>query len=507
MTLLCTMAISLKAQNNFPSTGNVAIGTPSAITALDANSTVAGVARFNTTATGNTSNVVISNNSNWNYGVMGVTSGTGAANGDIFGLGYISNPNASFNPVLNWTSTGNVGIGSTSPGSTLEVGGVITTKLSHVDGITNRIWNTLTGNSLTSYSTGTSAYGIPSWINSGVIEHDNNLVFDAFAGSISLQTARSTGLFLKNDGYVGIGTTTPNALLNLNGPLNGNSSLTFGIPGTSGNTAVPLGNMTGGYNIDFHTWRDVVTDQIGARIRAERINNYQPNNALVQSMDLAFYTSDGWLPQDLTEQLRIKSGGNVGIGTINPQSLLQVDDGCTKASIGDASGAGLNYGTSYLGFNASRIGTNWNLSNDGQHNGGGVIYSNILGEVYFAPIASTGTTDQTLSDTDIKNKITFRVSADGITYAKKIKVELGNWPDYVFAPKYVLTPLSEVKNYIDKNHHLPDMPSAEQVEKNGLDLGEMNKQLVKKMEELTLYLLQQQKEIDALKQQIKRTNK
>ncbi len=201
-------------------------------------------------------------------------------------------------------------------------------------------------------------------------------------------------------------------------------------------------------------------------------------------------------------------GGNVGIGTTNPLSTLQVDDGCTKASIGDASGAALNYGTSYLGFNASRTAAGWILNADTVHNGGGVMYTSINGDMYFAPIASTGSSNQTLSDTDIKNKITFRIAADGITYAKKIKVELTNWPDYVFKSKYTLMPLSDVKSYIDKNHHLPEMPSAEQVEKNGLDLGETNKLLTKKVEELTLYLielkLEKDKQIEALENRLKK---
>lgn len=56
---------------------------------------------------------------------------------------------------------------------------------------------------------------------------------------------------------------------------------------------MPVGSFTGGYDIDFQTWRDIRPELIGARIRAKRINNLQHYNALVQSMDLAFYTSEG----------------------------------------------------------------------------------------------------------------------------------------------------------------------------------------------------------------------
>jgi hypothetical protein len=70
---------------------------------------------------------------------------------------------------------------------------------------------------------------------------------------------------------------------------------------------------------------------------------------------------------------------------------------------------------------------------------------------------------------------------------------LANWPDYVFKSTYRLPTLSEVKNYIDKNQRLPDMPSEAEVAKDGLNLGEINKMLTKKVEELTLYLIEQDK--------------
>jgi predicted phage tail protein len=84
------------------------------------------------------------------------------------------------------------------------------------------------------------------------------------------------------------------------------------------------------------------------------------------------------------------------------------------------------------------------------------------------------------------------------------------WPDYVFKPKYVLPTLIEVKTYIDKNQHLPDMPSEAEVTKNGINLGEIVKIQTKKIEELTLYLIDkdkqltdQQKQIEQLKQEQK----
>ena len=79
---------------------------------------------------------------------------------------------------------------------------------------------------------------------------------------------------------------------------------------------------------------------------------------------------------------------------------------------------------------------------------------------------------------------------------------VANWPDYVFKPEYQLPSLQEVKSYIDQNHHLPEMPSATEVAQDGLNLGEVNKLLAKKVEELTLYLIEQQKINQSLQSQI-----
>jgi hypothetical protein len=77
-----------------------------------------------------------------------------------------------------------------------------------------------------------------------------------------------------------------------------------------------------------------------------------------------------------------------------------------------------------------------------------------------------------------------------------------NWPDYVFKKDYQLLSLTNVKAYIDQNQHLPDMPSEQEVIKDGLNLGEMNKLLTKKVEELTLYLIEQKKTGDEQQKKI-----
>jgi hypothetical protein len=74
------------------------------------------------------------------------------------------------------------------------------------------------------------------------------------------------------------------------------------------------------------------------------------------------------------------------------------------------------------------------------------------------------------------------------------------WPDYVFSPSYKLKPLNELEQYVRQNQHLPGIPSAEEIKKNGTGLGEMQRLQMEKIEELTLYILELKKEIDQLKQ-------
>ncbi|OKS87278.1 hypothetical protein [Mucilaginibacter polytrichastri] len=89
-----------------------------------------------------------------------------------------------------------------------------------------------------------------------------------------------------------------------------------------------------------------------------------------------------------------------------------------------------------------------------------------------------------------------QLTVGGLIHATGIKMDLSvPTPDYVFDKDYDLTTLKDVKAYIDKNHHLPEIPSAAQVAKDGINLGEMNAKLLKKIEELTLYLIEKDNEL------------
>lgn len=95
-----------------------------------------------------------------------------------------------------------------------------------------------------------------------------------------------------------------------------------------------------------------------------------------------------------------------------------------------------------------------------------------------------------------------KLAVNGVIHSKEVKVDLVGWPDYVFHENYTLPTLEEVEKHIIDNGHLINVPSAQEVESNGLKLGEMNKVLLEKIEELTLYILQMNKEIEKLKHQL-----
>jgi len=86
-----------------------------------------------------------------------------------------------------------------------------------------------------------------------------------------------------------------------------------------------------------------------------------------------------------------------------------------------------------------------------------------------------------------------KLTVNGKIRAREIKVEAANWPDYVFAKDYQLPSLLETEQHIKDQGHLPGIPSAEEVKTNGVDLGEMNAKLLKKIEELTLYMIEMKK--------------
>lgn len=181
--------------------------------------------------------------------------------------------------------------------------------------------------------------------------------------------------------------------------------------------------------------------------------------------------------------------GRVGIGVTNPvypltvmvpsnSNAFSVTDGTTGLIIQTISAATQNAGIigSYNGYYND-------LDIRSTNTVGSQLYLNTSGNVGIG----------TASPTE-------KLSVKGKIRAQEIKVETANWPDYVFAKDYQLPSLQETERHIKDKGHLPGIPSAEEVKANGVDLGEMNTKLLKKIEELTLHLINLEKNND--KQQV-----
>ena len=107
--------------------------------------------------------------------------------------------------------------------------------------------------------------------------------------------------------------------------------------------------------------------------------------------------------------------------------------------------------------------------------------------------------DSTVFLISSNNRRLFQVGSNGIVRAREIIVDdANNWPDYVFKDDYYLLPMDELRAYITANRHLPNIPSSREIDENGVRLAEMNRLLLEKIEELTLYMLQQEVRIRQL---------
>ncbi|PWV56700.1 hypothetical protein [Chitinophaga sp. S165] len=100
-----------------------------------------------------------------------------------------------------------------------------------------------------------------------------------------------------------------------------------------------------------------------------------------------------------------------------------------------------------------------------------------------------------------------RLSVNGDIYAKRVRVTPDDWPDFVFEPAYELPSLQELESFIASHKHLPGIPSAKEVNEQGIDLGENQAKLLQKIEEMTLYLIEQNKKFAGLDETMKAQDK
>ncbi|KYH06647.1 MULTISPECIES: hypothetical protein [Chryseobacterium] len=219
----------------------------------------------------------------------------------------------------------------------------------------------------------------------------------------------------------------------------------------------------------------------------------------------------------------INENGNVGIGTVGPLSKLHVA-GTIMAGAGDsvtgvnafsipyANGSICNWGSlrstgsSYMSYGVKASGTNagW-LSSSGDTSF--VKTAITLDDGGFRLLASSS--QKVAIDSPVTMPEILKVSASGNALlqgkfeAKEIKVTLSPTADFVFAENYDLPKLEDIEKHIKEKKHLPEIASAKVMEKEGVNVGEFQIKLLQKIEELTLYSIEQNKQLKALQQENK----
>ena len=194
--------------------------------------------------------------------------------------------------------------------------------------------------------------------------------------------------------------------------------------------------------------------------------------------------------EKLTIQGNLKFGG---MGTSVYNFYLKTLEGSSAVNNGNGRNFIISAGQS--DNQAGKRGGNLHLR-PGTTNGSGTLYGNI----YLADEGGNVGIGTGLPDA--------KLAVKGTIHAEEVKVDLTvPAPDYVFEKNYNLPTLAEVEDYINQNKHLPEVPAAKEMEKNGVNLGEMNMLLLKKVEELTLYMIELKKEIEMLKSDKQETKK
>ncbi|WP_158829358.1 hypothetical protein [Mucilaginibacter lacusdianchii] len=204
-----------------------------------------------------------------------------------------------------------------------------------------------------------------------------------------------------------------------------------------------------------------------------------------------------------TERMTILGSGYVGIGAANPQNLLSIK-GWSPWGLVKLTPSSDN-GEACISFNTRSS----DVDNSNQWLVGagpwGLGSSFVIGNsAYSAPVMTFNTNGNIGIGT---NKPDTKLAVNGTIHTQEVRVDMTGWSDYVFKPAYQLPSLAFVKSYIEKNNHLPEVPSEEDVVKNGINLGEIVRMQTKKIEELTLYLIQQQERIDKLEKNLSKKRK
>ncbi len=299
-------------------------------------------------------------------------------------------------------------------------------------------------------------------------------------------------------GWIGIGTLTPSYDIDISRNGSGAGIRIFS-PSLTGRSTVIIGQANGGkYGYLAHqsqsydagtgytlTYKPSSTVLVGSDVNGLGI---------ISTSDIRFSTGGD---DDTKQKAVINSAGNVGIGMPTPLQKLHINgnlrvdgpSGYNHSELEFYRGDGLKFASIGQGDLASA-----NSTFDIQHfNGNDIRFLNANVE-QVRILASNGNVGIGTPSPDAK------LAVSGQVHAQEVKVSITvPGPDYVFEKNYKLPTLEEIKTYIDQNKHLPEVPSAVEMEKNGMLLGEMNMLLLKKVEELTLYAIEMNKNVKELK--------
>jgi hypothetical protein len=342
----------------------------------------------------------------------------------------------------------------------------------------------------------------------GDIEFSGNLYKNGLLYSGSNWTLNEGDIYRLN-GKVGIGISKPEAKLEVHGTL----SLGY-------NVHVPQdqNNMIVEGKVGIGTFAPTEKLEVFGKTRTSQlqiIDGLYPGYLLLSDeLGNALWTD----PESITnigpwtrqgDFVFVADSRKVGIGTSQPQQALHV------------------VGNMLLGNNGNIIGnrTSWqplkifagddenqaHISLHGNHTEAGSIkmYSRgTEGQIEFHNQSMKVMSIRADNSVIIGNpENTCFVFINGELTANQVRVNTSFWWDRVFRPDYALMPLQDLREFIAQNHHLPDIPNEAKVLADGIELGEMNGRLLKKIEELTLYLLEQDRKINSLQTELQQIKK
>ncbi|MBP8753874.1 MAG: hypothetical protein KBF51_12430 [Chitinophagales bacterium] len=428
------------------------------------------------------------------------------------GMGDINtNAKATFRNRLSLFSTEDMAVYATD--QTVSAGGTVTTHATSILGYNSSgllffdtpvshvgNWSsaTTTTNSAAVYATnsssGTSNYGVIAK-STGVGTTNYGLWAKATGAT------NNYAIIVPDDGgKVGIGTESPSAKLHTNS-VTGESSFVAGvngvkkfIVGSNGGISMFTSGSAPINGLYINGVTGMGTSSPDSRLHINSSSGEDAMRVQVNGSTKLHVNSNGGIAMFSTSTPPANGlyiNGNTGIGISAPSVKLHVSGG-SDAELGSG-------GYFIIGSTTS---TNIVMDNNeiqGRDNGAvSKLYFNYEGgDIAMGVLGGNVTIGTNTAASG------YKLSVDGKVMCEELKVQLsGSWPDYVFNEDYKLMPLNELENFISANNHLPNIPAASEIETNGLEVGEMQKLMMEKMEEFTLYLIEMKKENDGLKAEI-----